>query len=147
MAHLAGLFFDSANSPECDASRDGSLLRIISQAVGTLAVERTEPGRENVVAGHLKTETEARRRITRFEGHDQPRGPRLFRSRYLAPVLGGRPLRRLMGCAAAVDFGGRPRRRAGAAPAIASGTDVGSVFAIASMSARDAASQPAVKPS
>jgi hypothetical protein len=121
VAHPAGLFFDSANSPECDASRDGSLLRIISQAVGTLAVERTEPGRENVVAGHLKTETEARRRITRFEGHDKPRGPRLFRSRYLAPVFGGRPLRRLM--------------------------DVGSVFAIASMSARDAASQPAVKPS
>lgn len=35
--------------------------RIISQADGTFAVERTEPGKEPVVTGHFKTEAEARR--------------------------------------------------------------------------------------
>jgi hypothetical protein len=34
--------------------------RIISQADGTFAVERTEPGREPDIIGHFKTEAEAR---------------------------------------------------------------------------------------
>jgi hypothetical protein len=33
--------------------------RIISQADGTFAVERTEPGKPPVVTGHFKTEKEA----------------------------------------------------------------------------------------
>jgi hypothetical protein len=37
--------------------------RIISQADGTFAIERTEPGKEPVVTGHFKTEEEARRCI------------------------------------------------------------------------------------
>jgi hypothetical protein len=35
--------------------------RIFSQADGTFAVERTDPGTEPVVSGHFKTEAEARR--------------------------------------------------------------------------------------
>jgi hypothetical protein len=34
--------------------------RIVSQADGTFAVERTEPNREPVISGHFKTEAEAR---------------------------------------------------------------------------------------
>jgi hypothetical protein len=37
--------------------------RIVSQADGTFAVERTEPGKEFVVSGHFKTEAEARAHI------------------------------------------------------------------------------------
>jgi hypothetical protein len=36
---------------------------IVSQADGTFAVERTEPGKEFVVSGHFKTEAEARAHI------------------------------------------------------------------------------------
>ena len=34
--------------------------RVIRQADGTFAVERTEPGGEPAVSGHFKTEAEAR---------------------------------------------------------------------------------------
>jgi hypothetical protein len=37
--------------------------RIVSQADGTFAVERTEPGKERVVSGHFKTEAAARARV------------------------------------------------------------------------------------
>jgi hypothetical protein len=37
--------------------------RIVSQADGTFAVERTELGKEFVVSGHFKTEAEARAHI------------------------------------------------------------------------------------
>jgi hypothetical protein len=40
-----------------------AIYRIISQADGTFAVERTEPGKEPVVTGHFKTEAEARRHV------------------------------------------------------------------------------------
>jgi hypothetical protein len=34
--------------------------RIVSQADGTFAIERTEPERKPVISGHFKTEAEAR---------------------------------------------------------------------------------------
>jgi len=37
--------------------------RIVGQADGTFAIERTEPGKEPVITGHFKTEAEARRHI------------------------------------------------------------------------------------
>lgn len=37
--------------------------RIVGQADGTFAVERTEPGKERVVSGHFKTEAEARAHV------------------------------------------------------------------------------------
>jgi hypothetical protein len=37
--------------------------RIVSQADGTFAVERTDPGKEPVITGHFKTEAEARHHI------------------------------------------------------------------------------------
>ena len=37
--------------------------RIVSQADGTFAIERTEPGKEPVITGHYKTEEEARHHI------------------------------------------------------------------------------------
>jgi hypothetical protein len=37
--------------------------RIIRQADGTFAVERTEPGKEPVISGHVKTEAEARSHV------------------------------------------------------------------------------------
>lgn len=37
--------------------------RIISQADGTFAIERTEPGKEPAITGHFKTEAEARHHI------------------------------------------------------------------------------------
>jgi hypothetical protein len=37
--------------------------RIVSQADGTFAVERTEPGKSPVVTGHFKTEKEARAHV------------------------------------------------------------------------------------
>jgi len=37
--------------------------RIVSQADGTFAVERAEPGKEPVISGHFKTEAEARARV------------------------------------------------------------------------------------
>jgi hypothetical protein len=37
--------------------------RIVSQADGTFAVERMEPGKEPIVGGHFKTEAEARAHI------------------------------------------------------------------------------------
>jgi hypothetical protein len=37
--------------------------RIVSQADGTFAVERTDPGKGPVVTGHFKTEAEARHHI------------------------------------------------------------------------------------
>jgi hypothetical protein len=41
--------------------------RIISQADGTFAVERTEPSKEPVVTGHFKTEEEARRHVAELK--------------------------------------------------------------------------------
>jgi hypothetical protein len=40
-----------------------AIYRILSQADGTFAVERTEPGREPVVSGHFRTEAEARAHV------------------------------------------------------------------------------------
>jgi len=37
--------------------------RIVSQADGTFAVERTEPGKEPALSGHFKTEAAARAHI------------------------------------------------------------------------------------
>jgi hypothetical protein len=37
--------------------------RIVSQADGTFAVERTEPGKDPVISGHFKTEAEARAHV------------------------------------------------------------------------------------
>jgi hypothetical protein len=37
--------------------------RIVSQADGTFAVERSEPGKEPVVSGHFKTEGQARAHV------------------------------------------------------------------------------------
>jgi hypothetical protein len=37
--------------------------RILSQADGTFAVERTEPGKGPVITGHFKTEEEARAHV------------------------------------------------------------------------------------
>jgi 3-hydroxymyristoyl/3-hydroxydecanoyl-(acyl carrier protein) dehydratase len=37
--------------------------RIVSQADGTFAIERTEPAKEPVITGHFKTEAEARHHI------------------------------------------------------------------------------------
>ena len=52
------------------ASREGchtylveASYRIIRQADGTFAVERTEPGREPVISGHFNTEAEARSHV------------------------------------------------------------------------------------
>jgi hypothetical protein len=41
--------------------------RIVSQADGTFAVERTEPGKEPVISGHFKTEAEARAHLADLE--------------------------------------------------------------------------------
>jgi hypothetical protein len=42
--------------------------RIVSQADGTFAVERTEPGKEPVLSGHFKTEVGARVHIAALKG-------------------------------------------------------------------------------
>ena len=47
----------------CHAAAMEASYRIISQADGTFAIERTEPGKEPVVTGHFKTEEEARHHI------------------------------------------------------------------------------------
>jgi hypothetical protein len=41
--------------------------RIISQADGTFAVERTEPSKEPVVTGRFRTEEEARRHVAELK--------------------------------------------------------------------------------
>jgi hypothetical protein len=41
--------------------------RIVSQADGTFALERTEPGKEPVVSGHFETEVEARAHVAELE--------------------------------------------------------------------------------
>jgi hypothetical protein len=41
--------------------------RIVSQADGTFAIERTEPGKEPVISGHFKTEAEARHHIAELK--------------------------------------------------------------------------------
>ena len=41
--------------------------RIISQADGTFAIERTEPGKESVISGCFKTEEEARHHVAELK--------------------------------------------------------------------------------
>jgi hypothetical protein len=41
--------------------------RIVSQADGTFAVERTEPGKEPVLSGHFKTDAEARAHVANLK--------------------------------------------------------------------------------
>jgi hypothetical protein len=41
--------------------------RIVSQADGTFAVERTEPGKEPVLSGPFKTEAEARAHVANLK--------------------------------------------------------------------------------